>query len=125
MLVSQDAGVTWRESGRGLPPGRAVAISEDDPDTAVYAARNRLYVTQDGGRFWRALGGRAAGDPRGRAQKLNSPRATTTAEPPTRTRSIRSPSPSHLAKSVDGRLISAPCEISICSPNAIRPCRAR
>jgi photosystem II stability/assembly factor-like uncharacterized protein len=55
MLVSQDAGVTWRESGRGLPVGRAVAISEDDPDEAVYAARNRLYVTQDGGRFWRAL----------------------------------------------------------------------
>lgn len=55
MLVSQDAGVTWRESGRGLPAGRAVAISEDDPDEAVYAARNRLYVTQDGGRFWRAL----------------------------------------------------------------------
>ena len=55
MLVSRDAGVTWRESGRGGPPGRAVAISEDDPDQAVYAARNRLYVTQDWGRFWRAL----------------------------------------------------------------------
>jgi photosystem II stability/assembly factor-like uncharacterized protein len=55
MLVSRDAGVTWRESGRGLPVGRAVAISENDPDEAVYAARNRLYVTQDGGRFWRAL----------------------------------------------------------------------
>ena len=55
ILVSHDAGVTWRESGRGLPAGRAVAIAEDDPDLAVYAARNRLYVTRDGGVFWTAL----------------------------------------------------------------------
>jgi photosystem II stability/assembly factor-like uncharacterized protein len=55
MLVSHDGGVTWRESGRGLPPGRAVAVSDDDPDVAVYAARNRLYVTRDGGVFWTAL----------------------------------------------------------------------
>jgi photosystem II stability/assembly factor-like uncharacterized protein len=55
LLVSHDAGTTWSESGRGLPPGRAVAIADDDPDVAVYAARNRLYVTRDGGRFWEAL----------------------------------------------------------------------
>ena len=55
LVVSHDAGTTWRESGRGLPPGRAVAIAEDDPDTAVFAARNRLYVTRDGGVFWNAL----------------------------------------------------------------------
>lgn len=55
LAVSHDAGRTWRESGRGLPFGRAVAIAEDDPDLIVYAARNRLYVSQDGGRFWRAL----------------------------------------------------------------------
>jgi hypothetical protein len=55
MLVSHDAGLTWRESGRGLPPGRAVAIAEEDPDTLVYAARNRLYVSRDGGMFWNAL----------------------------------------------------------------------
>ena len=55
MLVSHDAGLTWRESGRGLPPGRAVAIADDDPDTLVYAARNRLYVSRDGGIFWNAL----------------------------------------------------------------------
>jgi hypothetical protein len=55
MLVSHDAGVTWRESGRGLPPGRAVAISEEDPDVAVYAGRNRVYLTRDGGVFWSAL----------------------------------------------------------------------
>ncbi len=55
MVVSHDGGLTWRESGRGLPPGRAVAVAEDDPDTMVYAARNRLYVSRDGGVFWTAL----------------------------------------------------------------------
>ena len=44
LLISHDTGSTWRESGRGLPPGRAVAVSADDPDLFVYAARNRLYV---------------------------------------------------------------------------------
>jgi hypothetical protein len=55
LLVSHDAGVTWRDSGRGLPAGRAVAISPGDPDLIVYAARNRLYVSRNGGRFWSAL----------------------------------------------------------------------
>jgi len=55
ILVSHDAGVTWQESGRGLPPGRAVAIAADDPDLVVYGARNRLYVSRNGGRFWTAL----------------------------------------------------------------------
>ena len=55
LVVSHDAGTTWRASGRGLPPGRAVAIAADEPDTAVFAARNRLYVTCDGGVFWNAL----------------------------------------------------------------------
>jgi hypothetical protein len=55
MLVSHDAGTTWRESGRGLPPGTAVAIADWDPDLLLYAARNRLYVSRDGGVFWTAL----------------------------------------------------------------------
>jgi hypothetical protein len=55
LVVSNDAGRTWRESGGGLPAGRAVAIAEDDPDLMLYAARNRLYLSEDGGRFWRAL----------------------------------------------------------------------
>ena len=55
LVVSNDAGRTWRESGGGLPAGRAVAIGEDDPDLMLYAARNRLYLSEDGGRFWRAL----------------------------------------------------------------------
>ena len=41
LAVSHDAGLTWRESGRGLPAGRAVAIADDDPDTILYAARAR------------------------------------------------------------------------------------
>ena len=55
LLVSHDAGATWRESGRGLPAGRAIAISEDDPDLFAYASRNRLYVSRNGGVFWTAL----------------------------------------------------------------------
>jgi len=55
MLVSHDAGSTWRESGRGLPPGRAVAVAEDEPDVLLFAARNRLYISRDGGVFWAAL----------------------------------------------------------------------
>jgi hypothetical protein len=55
LLVSHDAGVTWREWGGGLPPGKAVAISEADPDLIVYASRNRLHVSENGGIFWRAL----------------------------------------------------------------------
>jgi len=55
LLVSGDAGATWREAGGGLPPGFAVAIDPDDPDRVLYAARNRLYVSTDGGRFWRSL----------------------------------------------------------------------
>jgi hypothetical protein len=55
LLVSHDAGATWRESGRGLPKGSAVAIDETAPDTILYAARNRLYLSRDGGVFWTAL----------------------------------------------------------------------
>jgi hypothetical protein len=55
LLVSYDAGTTWRGSGRGLPPGRAVAIAETDPDTIVYGGRNRLYLSRDGGVFWTAI----------------------------------------------------------------------
>lgn len=55
LMVSNDAGRTWREAGGGLPAGRAVAIADDDPDYVLYAARNRLYVSEDSGRFWRSL----------------------------------------------------------------------
>ena len=55
LVVSHDAGQTWREAGRGLPPGFAIAVSEDDPDVILYAGRNRLYLSRDGGRFWEPL----------------------------------------------------------------------
>jgi hypothetical protein len=55
LAVSYDAGRTWHESGGGLPKGTAVAIDEENPDRILYAARNRLFVSEDGGRFWRAL----------------------------------------------------------------------
>ena len=55
LAVSHDAGRTWRESGRGLPRGRAVAVSTENPDIVLYATRNRLHLSRDGGRFWRSL----------------------------------------------------------------------
>ena len=55
LVVSHDAGITWRETGGGLPPGKAVAIADDNPDLIVYASRNRLHVSANGGVFWRAL----------------------------------------------------------------------
>jgi hypothetical protein len=55
LAISRDSGATWREAGGGLPPGFAVAIAEDDPDRMLYAARNRLYVSANGGVFWRSL----------------------------------------------------------------------
>ena len=55
LAISNDAGATWREAGGGLPAGVAVAVAEDDPDRMLYAARNRLYVSTNGGVFWRSL----------------------------------------------------------------------
>jgi len=55
LLVSYDRGSTWSERGSGLPAGRAVALGES-PDDVLYAGRNRLYVSRDGGVFWRSLG---------------------------------------------------------------------
>ena len=55
LMLSNDGGATWREAGGGLPPGFAVAIAEDDPDRMLYAARNRLYLSRNGGVFWQSL----------------------------------------------------------------------
>jgi hypothetical protein len=55
LMLSHDGGATWREAGGGLPPGFAVAIAEDDPDRILFAARNRLYVSSNGGVFWHSL----------------------------------------------------------------------
>lgn len=55
LVVSYDAGTTWNEAGGGLPPGFDVAVDPADPDRILFAARNRLYLSTDGGRFWRSL----------------------------------------------------------------------
>jgi len=55
LAISNDGGTTWHEAGGGLPVGFAVAVADDDADRMLYAARNRLYVSTDGGVFWRSL----------------------------------------------------------------------
>lgn len=55
LALSRDNGATWSEAGGGLPAGFAVAIAEDDPDRMLYAARNRIYVSRNGGVFWSSL----------------------------------------------------------------------
>jgi hypothetical protein len=55
LMLSRDGGSTWSEAGGGLPAGFAVAVADDDPDRMLYAARNRLYVSLNGGVFWRSL----------------------------------------------------------------------
>jgi len=55
LMLSHDGGRTWREAGGGLPPGFAVAVAPDDPDRILYAGRNRLYVSRNGGIFWSSL----------------------------------------------------------------------
>lgn len=55
LAISRDGGATWTEAGGGLPAGFAIAIAEDEPDRMLYAARNRLYLSVNGGVFWRSL----------------------------------------------------------------------
>ena len=55
LAISNDAGRTWREAGGGLPAGFAMAIHEDNPDVMLFAGRNRLYLSENGGIFWRVL----------------------------------------------------------------------
>jgi hypothetical protein len=55
LAISRDSGATWHEAGGGLPAGFAIAVAEEDPDRMLYAARNRLYVSTNGGVFWRSL----------------------------------------------------------------------
>lgn len=55
LAVSDDAGVTWREAGAGMPPVVAVAIAHDHPDVVAAVTATRVYVSHDGGRFWRSL----------------------------------------------------------------------
>jgi hypothetical protein len=55
LVVSDDGGATWTEAGGGLPAGTAIAIHPDDHELLLFASDSRLYTSEDGGRFWRAL----------------------------------------------------------------------
>ena len=55
LVISDDAGVTWREVGGGLPRGVDVAIAPDHPDTIAFASDSRVYLSSDGGVFWRVI----------------------------------------------------------------------
>ncbi len=55
LRISNDGGATGWDAGGGLPPGRGVAVNPENPELVLYAARNRLYLSTDGGVFWRAL----------------------------------------------------------------------
>jgi hypothetical protein len=55
LAISRDGGATWTEAGGGLPAGFAIAIAQDDPDRMLYAGRNRLYLSTNGGIFWWSL----------------------------------------------------------------------
>ena len=55
LLVSHDGGTTWSERGAGLGRARAVAVGEN-PDDVLLGTRNRLWLSRDGGVFWRSVG---------------------------------------------------------------------
>lgn len=55
LVLSEDGGATWDEAGGGLPAGTAIAIHPEDPDVLLFASESRLFVSENGGRFWRAL----------------------------------------------------------------------
>lgn len=55
LVLSEDGGRTWDEAGGGLPAGTAIAIHPEDPDVLLFASESRLFVSENGGRFWRAL----------------------------------------------------------------------
>ena len=55
LVLSEDGSQTWNEAGGGLPAGTAIAIHPEDPDLLLFASESRLFVSVNGGRFWRAL----------------------------------------------------------------------
>ncbi|MSO96414.1 MAG: hypothetical protein EXQ81_11610 [Thermoleophilia bacterium] len=55
LVLSDDGGATWAEAGGGLPAGTAVAIHPEDHDLLLFASESRLFVSANGGWFWRAL----------------------------------------------------------------------
>jgi hypothetical protein len=55
LVISDDAGSTWREVGGGLPRGVDVAIAPGSPDTVAFASESRVYLSIDGGVFWQVI----------------------------------------------------------------------
>ncbi len=55
LVLSDDAGTTWREAGAGLPPGVAIAIDQDAIDRLAFATDSRVWVSTSGGLFWHAV----------------------------------------------------------------------
>lgn len=55
LVLSDDAGTTWREVGGGLPPGVDVTIDPEMPDTIAFATAGRIYLSRSGGLFWESL----------------------------------------------------------------------
>ena len=55
LILPVAVGVVVFHDQRHFWGGFAVAAAEDDPDRMLYAARNRLYVSANGGVFWRSL----------------------------------------------------------------------
>ena len=55
LLVSYDAAPPGASPDAVFRRGAQSRSAEADPDTLAYAARNRLYVSRDGGVFWTAL----------------------------------------------------------------------
>jgi len=54
VLVSYDGGASWLERAAGVSPGVAIALG-NSPDHVAMATTSRLYVSLDGGQFWRSL----------------------------------------------------------------------
>ena len=119
MLVSHDGGLTWRESGRGLPPGARSRSPRTTPTRSSTrratgsTSRGRRHLLDGArGRAARDRGGRASGNERTRRARRSPP-----SRRPAPARSAR-PSRRRARRAVDGRPISTPCSISISSPNA-------
>lgn len=55
LAISDDTGITWREAGGGLPRLTSVAIAPEQPDLIAASSATRVFVSADGGLFWRAL----------------------------------------------------------------------
>ena len=106
-----------RSASRGFLATTASNASATPSWRAVQGGRRPTDRTHR--RCPRAPGADGGSVPCGESSQVSrySPRATSTAAPPTTTCSIRSAEPSARARRIDGRPISTPWEISISAPN--------